>query len=68
MHEQTESALVKQLEKLCSSVLIQRMRELGDSRGDLQAALKDDFLPLKSNILWPSHESGEIPCGLKILT
>jgi hypothetical protein len=44
------------------------MRELGDCRGNLQTALKNDFLPLKANILRPLHESGEVSGGLDVLT
>jgi hypothetical protein len=43
------------------------MRELGNGRRDLQAALKDDLLPLKSNVLRPLHESGEVRGGLNVL-
>ena len=68
VHEQTRNTLVKQLEKLSSGVLIQCVRELGNGRRNLQTALKDNFLPLKSNVFRPLHKSGEIPYGLKILT
>jgi hypothetical protein len=44
------------------------MRELGDCRGNLQTALKNDFLPLKANILRPLHEPGEVSGGLDVLT
>ena len=66
-HHKTRNSLVKQLEKLSSGVLIQCMRELGDSGRDFQTALKDDLLSLKPNILRPLHESGEIPGGLNVL-
>lgn len=59
--------LVKQLEKLSSGVLVQGVGELGNGGGDLQAALKDDLLPLKANILRPFHESGEVSGRLNVL-
>ena len=43
------------------------MGELGDGRGDLQAALKDDLLSLETNILRPLYESGEVRGGLNVL-
>jgi len=62
------SVLVKQLEKLSGGVLVQGVGELGNGRGNLQTALKDDLLPLKANVLRPFHESGEVSGGLNVLT
>jgi len=66
--ELSEDPLVKQFEKLGGGVLVQGVGELGNGRGDLQATLKNDLLPLKPNILWPLHESGEVRSGLNVLT
>jgi len=67
-YELSGNALVKQLEKLSGSILVQGVGELRNSRGNLQAALKDDLLPLKADVLRPLHESGEVRGGLNVLT
>ena len=41
---------------------------MGNGRGDLQAALEDDLLPLEANIFRPFYKSGEVRGGLNVLT
>ena len=66
-YELSGNTLIEQLEELSSGILIQGVGELGNGRGDLQAALKDDLLPLKTNILRPLYEPGEVRSGLNVL-
>lgn len=66
-YDMSRNTLIKQLKKLSSGVLVQGVGELSNGGGDFQAALKDDLLPLKTNILRPLHESGEVCGGLNVL-
>ena len=43
------------------------MRELGDSRRDLEALVEDDLLALKADVFRPFDESGQVGLGLDIL-
>ncbi len=47
-----------------TSVLVNRARELVDSRGGLQALVQDSPLALKANILGPPHKPRDIALGL----
>ena len=60
--------LVQQLEQLSSSVLVQSVRELCDSRRDLEALVEDDLLALKADIFRPFDEAGQVSLGLDVLT
>lgn len=60
--------LVQELEQLCSGVLVQSVRELGDGRRDLETLAEDDLLALKADIFGPLHEAGEILLRLNVLT
>jgi hypothetical protein len=61
------AVLVKELEQLCSSVLVESVRELGNSGGDLQALRKDNLLALKADVLGPFDEASEISLGTNVL-
>jgi len=61
------AVLVKQFKKLSRSVAIQSVRELSDSRGDLQTLVEDDFLALEANIFRPFDEASEIALMLDVL-
>ena len=60
--------LVQQLEQLSSSVLVQSVRELCDSRRDLEALVEDDLLALKADIFRPFDEAGQVGLWLDVLT
>src|SRR5258705_13567304 len=62
------TVLVHELEELSSSVLVQCMRKLSDSRRNLQALTKDNLLALKANVLWPLHKTGEVGFMLEVWT
>lgn len=62
------SVLVEELESLGSGVAVEDVLELGQSRGDLQAHLKDLLLSLEADILGPLHHAGDVSLGLDILT
>jgi len=61
------AVLVQELEQLCSGVLVERVRELGDCRGDLETLAEDDFLSLKTDIFWPLDEAGQVRFGPNVL-
>ena len=61
------AVLVKELEQLGSSVLVESVGELGDGGRNLQALVKDDLLALEADVLWPLHEAGQISLGANIL-
>lgn len=61
------SVLVQELEQLSSSVLVEGVGELGNSRRDLEALVKDDLLALKADIFGPLDEAGEVTSGLDVL-
>jgi hypothetical protein len=59
--------LVQELEQLSSSVLVQCVGELGNSRGNLETLAEDDLLALETDVLGPFHEAGQISLGLDVL-
>lgn len=61
------AVLVKQLEGLGSSVLVEHVLELGDRRRHLQAHVEDLLLALEADILGPLHHAGNIALGLDVL-
>lgn len=61
------SVLVQELEGLGSSVAVEGILELGDGRRDLEAQVKDLFLALQSDVLWPFHHARQVAFGLNIL-
>ena len=61
------SVLVEELESLGSSVAVEDVLELSDSRGNLQAHLKDLLLSLEADILGPLDHAGDISLGLDVL-
>ena len=62
------AVLVEKLEQLGSSVLVESVGELSDSRRDLEALVKDDLLALETNVLRPLDETCQVGLGLDILT
>jgi hypothetical protein len=62
------AVFVKQLEELCRSVLVERVGELGDGRGHLEALGEDNLLALKADVLRPLDEAGQVLLRLDILT
>ena len=61
------SVLVEELESLGSSVAVEDVLELSESRGNLQAHLKDLLLSLETDILGPLDHAGDISLGLDVL-
>lgn len=61
------AVLVQELEGLSSGVLVEDVGELGDSRGDLDAHLKDLLLALEADILGPLNHAREVTLGLDVL-
>lgn len=61
------AVLVEELESLGGSVAVEDVLELGQSRGNLQAHLKDLLLSLEADILGPLHHAGDIALGLDVL-
>ena len=61
------AVLVQELEQLRSGVLVERVRELGNGRGDLETLAEDDLLALKADVFWPLHEACEVLLGLDVL-
>jgi len=61
------SVLVEELESLGSSVAVENVLELSESRGNLQAHLKDLLLSLEADILGPLDHAGDISLGLDVL-
>ena len=51
---------VEESEELGSGVLVEDLGELSDCRGNLETLVEDDLLSLKSNVLGPLDESGEV--------
>lgn len=52
--------LVEETEHLDGSVLVEDLSELGDRWGNLETLVKDNLLPLETNVFGPFDESGEI--------
>lgn len=61
------AVLVEELEGLGSGVAVQGVLELGDGRGDLEAHVQDLLLALKTNILRPLDEAGQVALRLDVL-
>lgn len=59
--------LGEELEGLGSGVAVQGVLELGQRRGDLQAHVQDLLLALKTDILGPLDEAGQVALGLDVL-
>ncbi len=62
------TVLVQKLEQLRSSVLVERMRELGNGRGNLQALVQDNLLALEADVFRPFDETSQVGGVLDILT
>jgi hypothetical protein len=61
------AVLVEELEGLGSGVAVQSALELSNSGGHLQAEVQDLLLALKTDILGPLDEAGEVALGLDVL-
>lgn len=61
------AVLVGELEELSSSVLVQGLGELVNGRGNLQALVEDLLLALKTDVVGPLDEAGDIALGLDVL-
>jgi len=62
------TVLVKELEELGSSVLVQGVGELGKRRRDLETTVEDNLLALKTDVFGPFEETGQVGLGLNVLT
>jgi hypothetical protein len=62
------AVLVEETEDLGGEVLVGGVLELGQRRGNLQAHVEDLLLTLKTDILGPLDEAGEVASRLDILT
>jgi hypothetical protein len=56
--------LVEETEELDGGVLVEDLGELGNCRGDLEALVKDNLLPLEPDVFGPLDETGEVGRGL----
>jgi len=61
------AVLVEELESLGGGVLVENVLELGESRGNLQAHLKDLLLALEADVLGPLDHAAHVALGLDIL-
>jgi hypothetical protein len=61
------TVLGEELEGLGSGVAVQSGLELSDGRRNLQAHVQDLLLALKTDILGPLDEAGEVATGLDVL-
>lgn len=61
------AVLVEELESLGGGVLVENVLELGKSRGDLQAHLKNLLLALQANVLGPLDHTAHVALGLNVL-
>ena len=61
------AVLVEELESLGGGVLVQDVLELGERRGNLQAHLEDLLLALKTDVLGPLDEAGQVALRLNVL-
>lgn len=61
------AVLVEELEGLRGGVAVQGVLELGDRRRHLEAHVQDLLLALKTNILGPLDEAGQVATGLDVL-
>ena len=61
------AVLGEELEGLGSSVAVQSGLELSDGRRNLQAHVQDLLLALKTDILGPLDEAGQVALGLDVL-
>jgi len=52
---------------LSGSVLVESVGELSNCRWDLEALVEDDLLTLKTNVLRPFDEAGQVSLGTNIL-
>merc|ERR1719427_223990 len=58
--------LVHQLEQLGGSLTVQGGVELVNRWGNLKTGLKDNLLPLQTDVLGPLHEPGKVPGWLDV--
>lgn len=56
------TVFIEEFEQLGSSVLVQSVRELGNSRWNLETLVKNNFLSLQTNVFRPLDEASQV-CG-----
>ena len=61
------AVLVQELEQLRRGVLVERVRELRDRGGHLEALVEDDLLALQAHILRPLNKAREVGLGTDVL-
>ena len=61
------TVLVHELEQSRRSVLVERVRELGNRRGHLEALVEDHALALETDVLWPLDKAGQVTRRLDVL-
>ena len=59
--------LIQQFKQLRSSILVQRVRELGDSGWDLETLVQNNLLPLEADVFGPFDKTGEVSLGSDVL-
>jgi len=61
------AVLVEEAEELGRRVLVEGVAELGKRRGDLQALVEDNLLPLQLDVLGPLDKAGKVTGRLDVL-
>ena len=62
------TVLVEEFEQLRSRVLVKSVRELGNSRWDLETLVEDNFLALETNVFRPLNETSQVGRRTDVLT
>ena len=62
------TVLVEEFEQLRSRVLVKSVRELSNSRWDLETLVEDNFLALETNVFRPLDETSQVGRRTDVLT